>query len=84
MTVWKKAMSYLGLGPDDAYDDYDVPAEPAPRGTARSGAYPAEDYGVRPVPRQPRPEDSYSGRPAPASSPPRCTNWNGATERSRS
>ena len=28
MTVWKKAMSYLGLGPDDAYDDYDLPPEP--------------------------------------------------------
>ena len=21
MSVWKKAMEYLGLGPDDAYDD---------------------------------------------------------------
>lgn len=38
MTVWKRAMDYLGLGPDDAYDDYDMPpVEPdrpirAPRG----------------------------------------------------
>jgi cell division inhibitor SepF len=32
MTVWKKAMNYLGLGPDDAYDDYDSPeAAPVPR-----------------------------------------------------
>ena len=23
MPMWKKAMDYLGLGPDDAYDDYD-------------------------------------------------------------
>ena len=23
MSMWKKAMDYLGLGPDDAYDDYD-------------------------------------------------------------
>lgn len=23
MSVWKKTMDYLGLGPDDAYDDYD-------------------------------------------------------------
>lgn len=28
MTVWKKAMNYLGLGPDDAYDDYDAPLDP--------------------------------------------------------
>ena len=40
MTVWKKAMSYLGLGPDDAYDDYDLPPEPerAPRSPSRSSA----------------------------------------------
>ena len=38
MSVWKRAMSYLGLGPDDAYDDYDLPPEPerAPRGSTRS------------------------------------------------
>lgn len=28
MSMWKKAMDYLGLGPDDAYDDYDVAPEP--------------------------------------------------------
>ena len=41
MTVWKKAMSYLGLGPDDAYDDYDLPPEPerAPRSPSRSSGY---------------------------------------------
>ena len=27
MSMWKKAMDYLGLGPDDAYDDYDVAPE---------------------------------------------------------
>ncbi len=34
MTFWKRTMDYLGLGPDDAYDDYDVDEdyEPAPRG----------------------------------------------------
>lgn len=26
--MWKKAMDYLGLGPDDAYDDYDIEPEP--------------------------------------------------------
>lgn len=31
--TWRKAMTYLGLGPDEEYDDYDRPAEerPAPR-----------------------------------------------------
>ncbi len=28
MSMWKKAMDYLGLGPDDAYDDYDGAPEP--------------------------------------------------------
>ena len=28
MAIWKKAMDYLGLGPDDSYDDYDAAAEP--------------------------------------------------------
>jgi cell division inhibitor SepF len=33
MSLWKKTMDYLGLGPDDAYDDYydDVDADVAPR-----------------------------------------------------
>lgn len=34
MSIWKKAMDYLGLGPDDAYDDdYDVEPELEPRPT---------------------------------------------------
>lgn len=28
MAMWKRAMDYLGLGPDDPYDDYDVAPEP--------------------------------------------------------
>ena len=28
MAIWKRAMDYLGLGPDDAYDDYDAAPEP--------------------------------------------------------
>jgi len=31
MAIWMKAMDYLGLGPDDAYDEYDLPAEPEAR-----------------------------------------------------
>jgi cell division inhibitor SepF len=32
MSFWKRTMDYLGLGPDDAYDDYDIEDdyEPAP------------------------------------------------------
>jgi cell division inhibitor SepF len=29
-SMWRKAMLYLGLGPDEDYDDYDVVAPPAP------------------------------------------------------
>ena len=28
MSIMKRAMDFLGLGPDDAYDDYDAPYEP--------------------------------------------------------
>lgn len=28
MSIMKRAMDFLGLGPDDSYDDYDMPAEP--------------------------------------------------------
>ena len=27
MSIMKRAMDFLGLGPDDAYDDYDMPVE---------------------------------------------------------
>ena len=37
MSMWKKAMDYLGLGPDDAYDDYDAVQEPErPQRAART------------------------------------------------
>ena len=57
MSMWKKAMDYLGLGPDDAYDDYDMapePERPMRQGRApmrddmgrqpRGGGYPPERY----------------------------------------
>jgi cell division inhibitor SepF len=28
MPIWRNAMDWLGLGPDDAYDDYDTAPEP--------------------------------------------------------
>ncbi len=68
MAFFKRAMDYLGLGADDAYDDYDMPLEPErPQRAARQGdgrntgrhaqVPPADGYyddlGVRPVsPRQ--------------------------------
>jgi cell division inhibitor SepF len=30
MSLWKRTMDYLGLGPDDAYDDYEDYDEPPP------------------------------------------------------
>jgi len=67
MSIWKRAMDYLGLGPDDAYDDYDYPPEPevrpartrAPRDTEAPtrGARPPMEYepevAVRTVPARP-------------------------------
>lgn len=40
MSFWKRSMEYLGLGPDDAYDDYDEPEEQEPprRGRGREDA----------------------------------------------
>jgi cell division inhibitor SepF len=48
MSVFKRAMDYLGLGPDDAYDDYDMPpVEPdRPTRSARGGY--DEARGARP------------------------------------
>lgn len=64
--MWRKTMTYLGLGPDEEYEDdgfYDEPVEPAPRPTsaptrpAQPGLGPrmvtppsAEDSDVRVVP----------------------------------
>ena len=56
MSFWKKSMEYLGLGPDDAYDDYDEGAEPEPQGRH---SRPSRDDGGR----QPR---SSGGRSWPA------------------
>jgi cell division inhibitor SepF len=39
MSLWKRTMDYLGLGPDDAYDDYDYDEPEVP---TRSGRSPRE------------------------------------------
>ena len=76
MSFWKRSMEYLGLGPDDAYDDYDDGPEPEPpnrqrhrddhsRSSSRT-SWPAEpDSGaVRAVPARPSfpSRDFESGR----------------------
>ncbi len=83
MSMWKKAMDYLGLGPDDAYDDYEPAPEPertqrasrAPREEAhrspRGYANEYETEAVRPVPTRPsfpqREPDAGGRRPMPPS-----------------
>jgi cell division inhibitor SepF len=51
MTMFKKAMSYLGLGPEDPYDDYDPPEEPERPVRTRAYAPDAESTSVRTMPR---------------------------------
>ena len=57
MSVWRNMMNYLGLGPDDAYDDYDAPMEPE-RPTGRPTRAPSyagdlEGHSVRTIPPRP-------------------------------
>jgi cell division inhibitor SepF len=82
MSFWKRSMEYLGLGPDDAYDDYDDGPEPEPpgrqrhrddhsRSSARSWPAEPESGSVRAVPSRPSfpSRDFESGRrPAPVGS----------------
>ena len=54
MAIWKRAMDYLGLGPDDAYDDYDVAPEPEVR-----PARPRPVRDLEPAPRAGRSAPEY-------------------------
>lgn len=49
MSFWNRTMDYLGLGPDDAYDDYDVEEEyePAPRARRQQEPEPRGQRGPR-------------------------------------
>ena len=49
MSFWKRTMDYLGLGPDDAYDDYDMDDEyePAPRHRRQPEPEPRSQRGGR-------------------------------------
>lgn len=67
MSFWKRSMEYLGLGPDDAYDDYDEPEEQEPPrrraarddGRGRAGwTGDSDDATVR----QPAPRPSFPSR----------------------
>jgi cell division inhibitor SepF len=64
MSLWKRTMDYLGLGPDDAYDDYDAyedhdpvvrqrrtPPEMDPRSGRGWGTEMETGEAVRPAPR---------------------------------
>lgn len=75
MSLWKRTMDYLGLGPDDAYDDYDVndEADPDPRqqrAPDQRGRDPEPDPAVRTVSARP----SFPSRDFEASSPRRSGN----------
>ena len=69
MTLWKRAMDYLGLGPDDPYDDYDMPNDyDAPRG-GRPGRPAPQQWEAEPMRGRPRGggwEEDTGSRPAPA------------------
>jgi cell division inhibitor SepF len=81
MSFWKRTMDYLGLGPDDAYDEYDDPVEPEPAAKGsrsrdtRGGQQPwpadPDDPTVRAVPARPsypsRDFESPTRRAAPVS-----------------
>lgn len=74
MSMWKRAMDYLGLGDDDAYDDYDVEPEPhrasrPPHGPERGrGAADDSEHRVAPVRSMPSGRDDSVPRrfPLPA------------------
>jgi cell division inhibitor SepF len=72
MTFFKKAMNYLGLGPDDAYDDYDAPVEADGSGGTRSSYGPDVDSGtVRTVQARGNQRDTgAAGRPGGGEEPP--------------
>lgn len=64
-SMWRRAMLYLGLGPDDEYDDYDTGDEPMPERSRPSPAqsrYPAGGPPVREVGREAEVSSSGSVR----------------------
>jgi cell division inhibitor SepF len=59
--MWRKTMTYLGLGPDEEYEDdgyYDDPVDPAPPRQAPQARAPQPGLGPRMVPSPSAGEDS--------------------------
>jgi cell division inhibitor SepF len=50
MSLWKRTMDYLGLGPDDAYDEYDMVDEPEPSPRPRRASHDADPRSGRTYP----------------------------------
>ena len=63
-SMWRRAMLYLGLGPDDEYDDYDIDDEPMPerRPAPAQSRYPAAPTASRELEREPEMSSSGSVR----------------------
>jgi cell division inhibitor SepF len=70
-SIWRKSMLYLGLGPDDEYDDYDAADERAPAPPTAPGPAPSrETASVSPrsaTLARPRPVSPMSTPPEPVS-----------------
>ena len=63
-SMWRRAMLYLGLGPDDEYDDYDIDEEPMlerGRPAPMQSRYPAGGPSARDLEREPEMSSSGSG-----------------------
>jgi cell division inhibitor SepF len=68
MSVWKKVSNYLGLGPDDAYDDYDLSVEherPVVRGGRGYEGGDLAPVGTGPARVSPRAGEPSTVRPVP-------------------
>ena len=67
MSMWKRAMDYLGLGPDDAYDDdYDLGPEPEPDSRQSRQRQPRYDEPTQRPARTPEYEPDVSVRTVPS------------------
>ena len=64
MSLWKRTMDYLGLGPDDAYDEYDDYDEPEPAPRPRRAPPDAEQRSGRGHPPEPESEGVVRTTPA--------------------
>jgi len=65
MTLWKRAMDYLGLGPEDPYDDYDMPDDPEPLRGQRPTRGAPQGWEPEPRGRQRGWDDEPPARPSP-------------------